>query len=349
MVLGQSPRFTNSPVPMTDAPKRAKASLTIVAQNPLPNIPTQITLTETNKAQTQSGALIQSISGQNKCLHSSSSLFNQVWTTNADSIIISFSSQNDFANAFCPSFPTTTPPKGGYTVGKSICTTLDKFVGSSSTEFSSSDSNSAIAQIVALKNNNDFKTLSEIFTQVTVDGTNVTIDGVIYPRSTPQIDTIIRELAYIINISSKLSTFGTVTTDAAVDMMTFVISSANTIDNNTKLVELIEQVIQKAIEQYAVAYNNDILSAVIISGNELNASQPCQISSDSKSGLGQNSQIGAEIARTDAEVRQYQITLWLVIALVSVVIFGFGSTATMHILPDAALQGGMSTYWTHKK
>jgi len=336
LVLGQSPLNPDSDVPITEDSKRALASLTIVTQNALPNIPTQISLKETNKLETQYGALIKSISGIDKCSKSSQSLLNQVWTGNKESLIVTFASQNQFAEDLCP---TTTPSVDDTTLGKSVCVSFDGFVGSTDAEIKNNDPNSAIAPVFKLENNKSFGKLQELFPTVVVDNDKVTISGgdggdVVYLRSDTNVDTIIRELAYIVNISSQLSLFNTKKGSGGVDLITFIISSANGIENNTKLINLIENVSQKVIEQYSAAYDNNLLSAVIISTAELDPLTPCNV---------------IDNLRTDAEIRQYQITLWLIIALVSIVILGFGSTATMHILPDAALQGGMSTYWTHKK
>lgn len=61
-----------------------------------------------------------------------------------------------------------------------------------------------------------------------------------------------------------------------------------------------------------------------------------------------NDQVITEGITVEA-IRSYQIVLWLVIALVATSVAGFAATMNMHIIPDAALQGGAATYWTTKR
>lgn len=291
---------------------------------------------------TNRGALIQAIGGQQQCtLGAPASLIDNVFLSNPKSFVFSFAADQELASAFCGHYPTTSPVLGRLP-SAAVCATTQELIGATSPELPAdvatlvSPTNSAALTLDALK---------AAFPQ-TFDftATTVTINNQIYQRA--EVAKILQELSYVFNIANNLDALTQYAQDGRADVYTFALSSVKNVANNAELINFIYAVVDVATQKFATLYNNNLLSQVISTTTPL-SEHVCQADVPATL-LTQGLKAGEETVTVE-QVRSYQIVLWLVIALIATAIAGFSATSTMHILPDPALAGGISTAFVHKK
>eukprot|EP00461_Guttulinopsis_vulgaris_P000682 UN00682 len=345
--MGLAPRYSNSQVPMLNTLNRAEAVVTFVTQDKSTKQNYNLAITPSYTKLTTRGNLINAVAGKDQCmLGSKGTTMDTILNTNNDSFLFSYSADEQLASTFCGSLPTTAPLLGR-PMAKAVCVAQKDFVGATSVDFmNAAESNSAVAQAVNPKN--EALTLDVLQTAYpdvfAYDAETVTINQQQYAIA--DVQAVLDDLIYITYIAQRLPVLARFANDGNVDMYTFAIISAQNVQNNDALVRFVYTVVDFAIQKFAAQYNNNMLSQVIIP--TVLDENICQTQSPT---LGASLLAGNEttVKVTVEDIRSYQITLWLVIALIATAISGFVATMYMHILPDPALTGGVSTSFVHKK
>lgn len=113
------------------------------------------------------------------------------------------------------------------------------------------------------------------------------------------------------------------------------------------LVDAVAQNVQAAFVQ---AYRQNVVSQTFyLTADEADAAaDDAQLCPEVDNVVIAAAGVSADVITVE-QIRSYQIVLWLVLALVATSVAGFAATMNMHIIPDAALVGGVATYWTTKK